>query len=129
MHPTLEAPIWAVLANTLIVFVIGCIYLGSSTAFEAILATGVVLNLLTFSFPAAMVMVRARSEKFLTRERWFKLPNALGWVCNAVTFAFPLLTLVMYSFPEFYPVTSSNMSLCLPCLLSACWCRWADRCI
>jgi len=35
IHPTLDVPVWALLANWLVVFVVGCIYLGSTTVFNA----------------------------------------------------------------------------------------------
>ena len=56
MHPRLKVPVWALCANSGVVFIIGCIYLGSSTAFNAFIGTGLMLQLLTFAIPTALLL-------------------------------------------------------------------------
>lgn len=91
-------------------FIIGCIYLGSSSAFNAFIGTGLILQHISYSFPAALLIYRLRSDKWLPRDRQFKLPSLVGWVSNITTVAFALLVLVFYTFPTVLPVTGSNMS-------------------
>lgn len=110
MHPTLNVPVWAIIANSGVVFVIGCVYLGSSTAFNAIVGTGLVLQQLTFSMPVALVLYRRRGPQWLPKTRGFRLPGVVGWIANSVTCLFGLLVLIFFDFPFVVPVTAGNMS-------------------
>lgn len=109
MHSSLHVPVWALLFNAFVVFLIGCIYLASSTAFNALIGTGLLLQQLTFAFPAALLLYRKRSEEFLPSSRPFKL-GKFGWIANVVTLAFAVFVLVFYNFPSVLPVTGGNMS-------------------
>lgn len=110
MHPTLEVPVWSLLFNYAIMFIIGCIYLGSSSAFNAFIGTGLVLQHISYAFPAVLLMYRKRSETWLPASAPFKLPGAVGWVVNIVTVCFAVVVLIFYDFPTVMPVTGSNMS-------------------
>ncbi|EEP81302.1 conserved hypothetical protein [Uncinocarpus reesii 1704] len=109
MHPTLHVPVWAILANCFVIFIIGCIYLGSSTAFNALIGTGLVLQQITFSIPIALVLYRKRASRWLPSDRKFNL-GLFGWAANVVTCAFGILVLVFYDFPFVMPATSGNMN-------------------
>ena len=64
--------------NFAIMFVIGCIYLGSTSAFNAFIGTGLVLQHVTYALPTALLLMRQRSEKWLPEVRSFKLPSVVG---------------------------------------------------
>ena len=110
MHPTLEVPVWSLLFNYTITFIIGCIYLGSSSASNAFIGTGLVLQHVSYAFPAVLLMYRKRSEIWLPASAPFKLPGVVGWVVNIVTVCFAVVVLIFYDFPTVMPVTGSNMS-------------------
>lgn len=112
-----QAPIWALWANGSVVFLIGCIYLGSTTAFNAFIGTGLMLQLVTFAFPAALLLGRGRPAHLLPRSRTFGLPHAFGWVANSFTVGFALTCLIFWNLPAVLPVTGSNMSKSLSILL------------
>lgn len=119
VHPTLGVPIWALLANSVCVFILGCIYLGSSTAFNALVSTGLILQQLSFAFPAVLMLhLRfvggATLEEKLPSSRTFKLPFGIGLVANILTICLALLALIFYDFPVVLPVTASNMSMISP---------------
>jgi choline transport protein len=63
IHPRWDVPIWALCANQVVIFIIGCVYLGSTTAFNAFIGTGLILQLITFAFPAALLLMRRRSRR------------------------------------------------------------------
>lgn len=109
MHPSLDVPVWAIVFNSTVVFIIGCIYLGSSTAFNAIVGTGQVLQQITFGFPAALLLYRRRSVVWLPSTRSFKL-GWFGWIANVLTLVYAFVVLVFFSFPPVLPVTGLNMS-------------------
>lgn len=110
MHPKLEVPVWSIIFNSSVVFIIGCIYLGSSSAFNAFIGTGLILQHISYAFPAALIMYRKRSATWLPGSRSFRLPHPIGWMVNIVTVCFAVLVLVFYDFPTVMPVTGSNMS-------------------
>lgn len=110
IHTGLNVPIWSLLANNSVVFIIGCIFLGSSTAFNAILSTGLILQQLTYAIPAALLMYQKRSSRFLPNDRPFRLYNPIGWAANFLTVVFAIIVLIFYSLPVVLPVNASNMS-------------------
>lgn len=109
INPRFQVPIYALCANSAVVFIIGCIYLASSTAFNALIGTGLVLQQVSFCFPAALLLYRRRSATYLPANRVFKL-GIFGWVSNAATVIFGIVTLIFYSFPSEMPATGGNMS-------------------
>jgi choline transport protein len=111
VHPTLDLPLNALLATVGCVVVFGCIFLGSSSAFNAIVSASVVALGITYAIPPAINCLQGRSK--LPDARPFKLPSALGWLANLVGIAFALLTTVLFVFPPFLPVSGSNMNYCI----------------
>lgn len=110
IHPKLEVPVWALIFNSFVIFIIGCIYLGSTTAFSAIVGTSLILMQLTFGIPTALLMWRRRADRFLPEKGHTFRMGASGWLFNFITVAWTLLTLVLYCIPLSLPVTGSNMS-------------------
>lgn len=110
IHSSLGVPVWALVANNTIVFIIGFIFLGSSTAFNAFIGTSLILQQVTYAIPAALLMYRRRSSRFLPANRPFKLFNPFGWMVNFFTVAFAVVVLIFYDFPVILPVSGSNMS-------------------
>lgn len=110
IHPRLGVPVWSLVANAFVVLIIGCIYLGSSTAFNAFIGTSLLLQQITYAFPAALLMYRKRKARYLPVNRPFKLPGAFGWIANFATVAFAVVVLIFYNFPVVLPVIGSTMS-------------------
>lgn len=111
IHPSLQVPVWSYLFNGVIVALLGCIYLGSTMAFDAIMGTSIILQMISFSMPAALVMIRKRSPDVLPPDRFFKLPNWLGWCVNTVVVCFSVIELIFFTFPATNPTTGSAMSM------------------
>lgn len=109
IHPRWEVPVWALLANNAVVFILGFVYLGSTTAFNAIISVGVILQQVSFAFPAALLLYRRRSARFLPKGRSFDV-GPLGWIANFLTIVLAVVSLIFYNFPVVMPVTTSNMS-------------------
>lgn len=103
-------PVYALLLNFSIMFIIGCVYLGSTSAFNAIIGTGLTLQHITYAIPAALVIFRGRSEKVLPRKRAFSVPYVVGYFANIVTVTMAVFTLVFYNLPTTLPATGNNMS-------------------
>lgn len=109
VHPRFKVPVWALVANSTVIAIIGFIYLGSSTAFNAFIGSGLLLQQCSYAFPAALLLWHGRSESALPRNRAVKL-GLFGWVANIVTLLFAPFITIMYCFPVSLPVTGSSMS-------------------
>lgn len=110
MHDRLDVPVWAIIFNASVVFIIGCIYLGSSSAFNAFIGTGLILQHVSYAFPALLLLYRGRASSWLPESRKFRLPGPVGWTVNLTTVCLAIVVLVFYNFPTVMPVTGSNMS-------------------
>ena len=113
VHSTLQVPVWSLLANAVVVFIIGCIYLGSSSAFNAFVGSGLLLQQLCYAMPAALLLWHRRSSAVLPETRDVKL-GAFGWIANIITLLFAPLITIMYCFPVELPATGSTMSTSFP---------------
>ena len=105
----LDVPIWALLFNATWVFVLGCVYLASSTAFNAIVGPGMILEQISFAIPTALLMWQLRDPRFLPTKGLFKL-GKMGWLMNIVTVGWACIELIFYDLPAERPVTGGNMS-------------------
>jgi len=83
VHPKLDTPVNSLALTTGLVIIFGCIFLGSSSAFNAIIAASVVALGVSYGIPPAINILRGR--KMLPENRAFKLPDWLGWTCNIVS--------------------------------------------
>ncbi|KAL3293877.1 amino acid transporter [Colletotrichum asianum] len=114
ISPRFGVPVNALIVNSALIFILGCVFLGSSTAFNALVATGLILQQVSFSFPAALALYHrfkgaAAFERVLPSCK-FRLPQPVGVVANILTIALGLIALIFYDFPVVMPVTASNMN-------------------
>ncbi|KAL6242250.1 hypothetical protein RBB50_010798 [Rhinocladiella similis] len=107
----LDVPLNALWLTLILVVIFGCIFLGSSSAFNAIISASVVALGITYAIPPSINCLRGR--KMLPESRPFVLPSWLGWTCNLIGIAYAILTTVLFMFPPVLPVTGSNMNYCV----------------
>ncbi|KAF2491701.1 amino acid transporter [Lophium mytilinum] len=101
-----DVPIWAHLWSCAWVAILGCLYLGSTEAFNAFIGGGLLLQYLSYS--ACVIALLIHGRKNITPGP-FWLPR-FGPVANCVTIGWTLLTLVFYSFPAYIPTTAMTMN-------------------
>ena len=87
------------------VMVIGCIYLGSSTAYNSILISCVTFLLLSYLIPTVFLVFKR--NKIRHGPFWL---NGFGLVCNIGLIVWAIFAFVFYNFPNVMPVTGSNMN-------------------
>jgi choline transport protein len=83
VHRKWDLPLNALILTTTMVIIFGCIFLGSSSAFNAIVSASVVALGITYAIPPAINCLRGR--KMLPETRDFVIPKPFGWVCNLVS--------------------------------------------
>ncbi|KAG5927876.1 hypothetical protein E4U42_001673 [Claviceps africana] len=111
VHPTLEVPLNALFWTVGWVIVFGCIFLGSSSTFNAITSASVVALGVTYAIPPGVNLLRGRS--MLPEDRPFRIPGAWGWIINLIGIAWTTMTTVLFVFPPQVPVTAKNMNYCI----------------
>ncbi|PKY07962.1 amino acid permease [Aspergillus campestris IBT 28561] len=110
VHPKLKVPLNALYLTISLVIIFGCIFLGSSSAFNAIVSSSVVMLDISYVMPIAINCIRGRN---MLPERHFVLPKLFGWIANMVSICYISITTVLFLFPPSLPVTGSGMNYCV----------------
>ncbi|KAL4791240.1 amino acid/polyamine transporter I [Aspergillus venezuelensis] len=107
VHPTLDAPVNATVAMTIMVTCLGCIYVGSTTAFQALISSFIVLS--TLSYAGAIVPhLLTRRKKVIPGP--FAMSGVWGFIVNILSVVYIAVTVVFFCFPFTLPVTVQNMN-------------------
>lgn len=106
VHSGLRLPINAHLFSTSLVAVIGCIYMGSTTSFNAIITASICLLLMSYAIPTVLLLQKGRLN-ICHGPFWM---GPVGFVSNIMTLIWTIFCLVFLSFPYVKPVTPSNMN-------------------
>ena len=80
-----------------------------SQAFNVFVGTAMLTELISFAFPAALLMWRRRDPKYLPKRSPFNL-GKFGWLVNAIVIGWAVFALVIFSFPIAQPITPGSMS-------------------
>ncbi|CAK7217057.1 hypothetical protein SCUCBS95973_003022 [Sporothrix curviconia] len=110
INQTLNAPVWALIWNYVVMFLIGILYLISSLAYNSIIGVSVILQQVVLVIPVSLVLYHRRSEAILPKDRAFYLPDWLGWTVNIVTFIFTVVIPVFLLFPTVNPPDQATMN-------------------
>ncbi|KUM58943.1 hypothetical protein ACN42_g8207 [Penicillium freii] len=117
VSPTLKVPVHMVLVVGLLQMLLGFIYLGSSTAFNAVLSMAILGMYASYISPIVFMLVYGRrksapifrglgSGSFNLGPRW-------GPVVNIAAIVWLLIGMVFSTFPTVKPVTPENMNYCI----------------
>lgn len=104
--PPYEVPLCAHAWSCFWVSVLGCLYLGSSVAFNSFVGGAIILQYLTYSICLVLLLVKGR-RNFRHGPFWLK---RFGPVANCVTIAWTIVTTIFYCFPPYLPVQVNTMN-------------------
>ncbi|KAL7783094.1 amino acid transporter [Trichoderma ceciliae] len=107
VHPIFKMPANSMMLTGACVSLYGLIFLGSTTAFSAMVNATIMFTQTSCVIPQAILLYRGR-EKVLPK-RYFNL-GKVGPVVNAVSVSWTFFLDVLICFPTFMPVTSENMN-------------------
>ncbi|KAK7755496.1 hypothetical protein SLS62_002428 [Diatrype stigma] len=107
VHPRRHTPVAAILFVGVFDTLMGFVYLGSDTAFQAMVGSFVVL--VALSYLAALIPFLVRRKAGVKRGP-FALPGALGVVITSISCAFLSVWVVFYCFPYAVPVEAATMN-------------------
>ncbi|KAL4746987.1 hypothetical protein BDW72DRAFT_206856 [Aspergillus terricola var. indicus] len=107
VHPTLDAPVNATVAMTIMVTCLGCIYVGSTTAFQALISSFIVLSTLSY---AGAILPHLLSGRGRVIPGPFRMTGIWGYIVNVLALVYIAVTVVFFCFPFTLPVTVQNMN-------------------
>lgn len=102
-----DQPVYALILVTVLQMLLGCINLGSTSAFTAFISVGVVAVALGYLIPITASFLLGRGE--VSKARWTLGPR-IGPVANVVAMLWVLFQLVLFSMPTVIPVTAVSMN-------------------
>ncbi|KAL8856105.1 MAG: hypothetical protein Q9178_007300 [Gyalolechia marmorata] len=102
----LNVPVRAHFMSCVIVTIVGCLYLGSYTAFNSMVTACIVLLYMSYTIPVVCLLIRGRNN--IPHGPFWMGP--IGLFSNIVLLMWTCFTLIMYSFPPVQPVVASNMN-------------------
>jgi choline transport protein len=101
-----NVPVWAHIWSNLFVALLGCLYLGSSIAFNSFVSGGILMQYVAYSICIILMLLKGRST-IPHGPFWI---GKLGLFCNIMTLVWTVFTLVFYCFPPATPVTPTTMN-------------------
>jgi choline transport protein len=108
VNQTLHMPFAATLATTLCVTLLGVIYLVSSTAFNAFVASFILFS--SASYIAALLPYLFSRSRPIFETGAFYMRGMLGFLVNSWACAYLMVWFVIYCSPYSLPVDSTNMN-------------------
>ncbi|KAL9596654.1 MAG: hypothetical protein Q9219_005649 [cf. Caloplaca sp. 3 TL-2023] len=100
-------PFRAIVFCAVFITVLGCIYVGSTTAFAAFVGAFVILS--TLSYVAAILPHLLSGRKNVV-PGWFWMRGIMGFVINGIACAYILIFIVIFCFPFGLPVDAKSMN-------------------
>lgn len=105
-----QIPVRAVVLITALQMLLGLIYIGNTTAFNAILSMAIIGMYISYALPIAYMLLRGRRVLYPGDYGKFKLGRLLGPVMNVVSLIWMTVVVIFSTFPTMMPVTAQNMN-------------------
>jgi amino acid transporter len=115
VNPMLKVPVRMVVLVIFLQMLLGLIYLGSSTAFNAVLSMAILGMYASYLSPILFMLLYGRrsSRSFTRGSGSFTLGRRWGPVVNVMAILWLVLAMVFSTFPTVEPVTPVNMNYCV----------------
>lgn len=99
-------PIWSLIGSAVGTALFGCLYLASELAFNSLIATGILLQYISYSIPTILVICQGR-RNFRHGQFWYP---KLGLLANIIMLAWTVTAFIFYCFPAYSEVLPSQMN-------------------
>ena len=106
VSPRFRNPFNAILLCGIFSTALGCIYVGSSTAFNALVGSFVQLSTLSYLMAILPHLLSGRS----IQPGWFWMRGAIGFVVNIISCLYIIAFVVIFCFPFALPVDAKSMN-------------------
>lgn len=108
VHPTLNVPVVTTILTAVLVTILGCIYLGSLTAFNAFVGSFVIMS--SASYIAAILPHLLTRRKNITYGTFNLNKGPLGYILNTIACGYMIVWFVIYCFPFYLPTDATTMN-------------------
>ncbi|KAI5464830.1 amino acid/polyamine transporter I [Mariannaea sp. PMI_226] len=102
----LDVPLWALVLSTVVDCILGCIYFGSSAAFNSFTGVATICLSTSYCVPVLVSLLRGREA---VRSSPFSL-GRLGPIVNWISLIWIVFAVVIFCMPVSLPVTASSMN-------------------
>ena len=100
-------PFNSIVLCTVIASLLGCIYVGSQTAFNAFIGSFVVLSSLSY---LAAILPHVLSKRANVAPGWFWMKGASGFLVNGISSLYIIAFVIIFCFPFSMPVNAESMN-------------------
>jgi len=107
VSPTFNNPFRATVLIGIFTTILGCIYVGSTTAFNAFIGSFIILSTLSY---LAAILPHLLSGRKNTPQGYFWMKGPIGFVVNAVSCLYIMAFIVIFCFPFALPVDAQSMN-------------------
>lgn len=105
----LQIPVRMVLLVFLLQLLLGLLYLGSTTAFNAVLSMAIIGMYLSYALPIVYMLFFGRGTNRVEAAP-FRMSHGVGVATNIVALVWLVVAMFFSTWPNFYPVTQENMN-------------------
>jgi choline transport protein len=105
----LKIPVRMILLVFLLQLLLGLLYLGSTTAFNAVLSMAVIGMYLSYALPIVYMFFCGRGSHRVQAAP-FRMSHGVGAAVNVVALVWLVLAMFFSVWPNFYPVTPETMN-------------------
>lgn len=106
ISPKYDIPLMGLVLSVLVDAVLGCIYFGSTSAFNAFTGVATICLSVSYGIPILVLLVRGRTA---VKDATFSL-GRFGFFINTVTILWIALAIVIFCMPTAIPVTPTSMN-------------------
>ncbi|KIX09497.1 uncharacterized protein Z518_00577 [Rhinocladiella mackenziei CBS 650.93] len=110
VHDGLKVPVRMIVLVSVLQALLGFIYLGNTTAFNAILSMAIIGMYLSYILPIVYMLLCGRPRLSTSEYGPFKLGRISGMLINIFAIMWLVFAMVFSTFPNFQPVTPQNMN-------------------
>lgn len=107
ISPVFHNPFNATVLCGVISTILGCIYVGSSIAFNAFVGSFIILSTLSY---LAAILPHVLSKRANIEPGWFWMHGAIGYVVNIISCLYIVAFIVIFCFPYSAPFTIAAMN-------------------
>ncbi|CEI66168.1 hypothetical protein FVEN_g4431 [Fusarium venenatum] len=105
-----EVPVYAVVVTVVLQMLLGFIYLGNTTAFNAILSMAIIGMYSSYAFPIIAMLFSRKRLQSVNAFGPFRLGRVAGPMLNVISLIWIIVVVVFSAFPSVMPVTAQNMN-------------------
>lgn len=107
ISPVFKNPFNATILCGVICTIMGCIYVGNTTAFNAFVGSFIVLSTLSY---LAAILPHLLSRRKNVVPGWFWMKGPIGFIVNAISSLYIVAFIVIFCFPAAMPFDAATMN-------------------